>query len=141
MLAAEAKTRALTAELERLKLQQASSGVELVATLEGTSVFLALCISLSSLSSRSVCQRACSSLATCTRVAVDCEGVSLSKHGRLTLVQVADRSKVYLFDVIALTATDVLRAELIANLSRSSRFYTIAGKMQSLCTTNLASRW
>ena len=35
VLIAEAKTRALTAELERLKLQQASSGVELVATLEG----------------------------------------------------------------------------------------------------------
>ena len=31
-------------------------------------------------------------------------------------MQVADRGKVYLFDVIALTATDVLRAEFIANL-------------------------
>lgn len=42
--------------------------------------------------------------------------MSLSKNGRLTLVQVADRGKVYLFDVIALTATTALKEELVANL-------------------------
>ena len=42
--------------------------------------------------------------------------MSLSKNGRLTLVQVADRGRVYLFDVMALTATAVLKAELVAGL-------------------------
>lgn len=36
-----------------------------------------------------------------TRIAVDCEGVSLSRTGMLTLVQVASNTSVYIFDIVA----------------------------------------
>lgn len=69
-------------------------------------------------SSSKECKRACEFLKASTRLAVDCEGENLSRHGPLALVQIASDlgKRVYVFDVIALTASSKLRAELVAGL-------------------------
>jgi ribonuclease D len=44
-------------------------------------------------------------LSTCTLLALDCEGVKLSRMGEITIVQVSSRSHCFLFDVLALDKT------------------------------------
>lgn len=46
--------------------------------------------------------QALAELLPCTRLAVDCEGVQLSREGRLCLVQIGGNSAVYILDVISL---------------------------------------
>ncbi len=43
-----------------------------------------------------------SNLSSCTLLALDCEGVCLSRMGELTIVQLSSRSHCYLFDVLSL---------------------------------------
>lgn len=52
------------------------------------------------ITSTKACIKAVQEIMTFPVVAVDCEGVSLSKEGRLCLIQVATPKKVYLFDVL-----------------------------------------
>jgi len=52
------------------------------------------------ITSTKACLKAIQEIMAFPVVAVDCEGVSLSKEGRLCLIQVATPKKVYLFDVL-----------------------------------------
>jgi len=52
------------------------------------------------ITSTKACIKAVQEIMTFPVVAVDCEGVSLSKEGKLCLIQVATPKKVYLFDVL-----------------------------------------
>lgn len=52
------------------------------------------------ITSTKACIKAVQEIMTFPVVAVDCEGVNLSKEGRLCLIQVATPKKVYLFDVL-----------------------------------------
>eukprot|EP00741_Cyanophora_paradoxa_P023846 tig00021680_g23033.t1 len=61
-----------------------------------------------------VAEIALGNLRGAARLAVDCEGVDLSRRGRLCLVQVADPEdpslRVYAFDVVALRRLPTVRA-------------------------------
>lgn len=70
-------------------------------------------------------QEACNHMLKVTRIAVDCEGVSLSATGRLCLIQVAvpTTSKelvVYIIDVVALATLDgeVFRKDGVPDLKK-----------------------
>lgn len=52
------------------------------------------------ITSTKACVKAVQEIMTFPVVAVDCEGVSLSKEGKLCLIQVATPKKVYLFDIL-----------------------------------------
>ncbi len=46
-------------------------------------------------------------------IAVDCEGVNLSKEGELTLIQLAIPTDVFLVDVVEMCCTQEIRAQFI----------------------------
>lgn len=54
----------------------------------------------------SACRDAVNKLSLCARIAVDCEGVALSRTGRLCLLQVASQESIYVFDLIGPDATN-----------------------------------
>src|SRR5262249_45983467 len=63
------------------------------------------------------CVRACAALLHCDRLAVDCEGVNLSRDGELTLVQIGTPAgDVYLFDVLKLRSSPDSCHVMIATL-------------------------
>lgn len=67
------------------------------------------------------CRAATANLGKYTRLAVDCEGVKLSRTGRLCLIQVASPDTVYIFDLIDSDSQALFDAgglkELLENLS------------------------
>lgn len=55
------------------------------------------------------CRKMVRKLGRCERIAVDCEGVALSRKGKLCLVQIASQDAVYFFDLVGRDGGDAGR--------------------------------
>lgn len=89
-----------------------NSNVRLVQTSEGALLPVSIHLSLST-----DCRQAVLEVQRSPRIAIDCEGVSLGKEGRLTLIQIAtDTGAAYLFDVIQLCSDPASRDSFIVQM-------------------------